>query len=377
MIMSATTVISTVGTSLFFPNLSSLKRDDADAAKAELASAYAAEDWARVAEGLERLRPMDRLCGAEINSLACLVDRGHVAKDANLFFCHSDTDDGRAIGEVLRRYYLNAGHTVVELRQIADLQDSDPRRFRTRGLRNLAKEICAVIRDYLAVNCAINATGGYKAQIAIAVMMGQAVHVPVYYKHERFDDIILFPPMPVSLDFDVWLRASGLLFDLADTNEPVAGSEYSDQWDERYESLIERIDIDGTAYLELSPTGQIFHETFRERFRSVRDQILPPAALIGQKRPPKWEDSGHMRSHSQVMTMMQRLTDEIAQVLHCSTIYFNPDLPARTGFRLGSKGIEGCLSNGTWTAKFRVETTAGNTGQELAVVAALNEWIKA
>jgi len=374
--MPASTVISTVGTSLFFPNLSSLKRDDADAVRAELASAYAAKDWVRVAAALGGLSSQDRLCGAEINSLACLVDRVLVAKDANLFFCHSDTDEGRAIGEALKQYYLSAGHPVVELRQITDLQDADPRRFRTRGLRNLAKEICAVIRDYGATNCAINATGGYKAQIAIAVMMGQAVHVPVYYKHERFDDIIAFPPMPVSLDFDVWLRASGLLFDLSATNEPVRATDYSDQCDEHYESLVERINIDGVDYLELSPTGQIFHETFRERFRSVRDQILPPAALIGQKRPPKWEDSGHMRSHSQVMTMMQRLTDEIAQVLHCSTIYFNPDLPARSGFRLTSHGLEGVVSEGTWTAKFRVETTAKTEGQTHAMLAMLNEWMR-
>ena len=83
---------------------------------------------------------------------------------------------------------------MVEAREIDDLQDADPKRFRTKGLRNLAKVVCGVIRDYGAANCAINATGGYKAQIAIAVLMGQALGVPVYYKHERFDEIIAFPP---------------------------------------------------------------------------------------------------------------------------------------------------------------------------------------
>lgn len=47
----------------------------------------------------------------------------------------------------------------------------------------------------------IDATGGYKAQIAIAVMFGQALGVDVIYKHESFGNIIDFPPMPVSLDF--------------------------------------------------------------------------------------------------------------------------------------------------------------------------------
>jgi hypothetical protein len=40
-----------------------------------------------------------------------------------------------------------------------------------------------------------------------------------------------------------------------------------DGWDERYESLVEA-DRDGAGreVLCLSATGQIFHETFRERF---------------------------------------------------------------------------------------------------------------
>ena len=48
-------------------------------------------------------------------------------------------------------------------REIEGLQDQDPRRFRTQGLRNLAKAVCKVIRDYGPAHCAINATGGFAA----------------------------------------------------------------------------------------------------------------------------------------------------------------------------------------------------------------------
>src|SRR5439155_4048736 len=128
------------------------------------------------------------------------------------------------------------GHTPVETIRVPDLQDRDPRLFRTRGLRNLAREICAVIRQRSAVACAIDATGGYKAQIAIAVLLGQALGVPVYYKHEHFSEIIAFPPLPVAFDFTVWMRASGLLFGLA--REPRPADEHADDWDERCESLV-------------------------------------------------------------------------------------------------------------------------------------------
>src|SRR5262249_45389116 len=148
-------------------------------------------------------------------------------------------------------------------------------RFRTKGLRNLVRTLCRVVRERTATACAMNATGGYKAQIAVAVLLGQALGIDVYYMHERFSEIVAFPPLPVALDFEVWMRASGMLLGLERSPEPIPFRDYEEGWDERFESLVERIPIDGEEYLELSPAGQIFHETFRERFRSTRDQFLP------------------------------------------------------------------------------------------------------
>jgi CRISPR-associated protein (Cas_APE2256) len=265
---------------------------------------------------------------------------------------------------------------VVEAREIADLQDEDPGRFRTRGLRNLAKVVCQLIRDYGPSSCAINATGGYKAQIAIAVMMGQALGIPVYYKHERFNEIIAFPPMPVAFDMEVWMRLSGLL-GVLERNGQASSALLEDDPEEAeaVESLVERVEIDGREYLELSPAGQIFHETFRERFRTRLDQVLPPAVPPGQKQPIRWEDSGHMRGHPEVRRFLEAVTEQVPQVRRCTTFWSSPDLPEETRFRLGSKGIEGIYSNRTYTVKLRVETSAQTDGQRAAVVAALNEWL--
>lgn len=372
-------LICTVGTSLFRPNLEGLTtelkhgtlRNDLH----PLADAYQRRDWKAVAHALAQLPPDARHCGAEINSIASLIDKKHIKADCGLFFLHSDTDDGRHIAAVLQHYYRSRGHAPVEAIQVPDLQDEDPKRFRTKGLRNLARTICAVIRDQDVIACAINATGGYKAQIAIGVLLGQALGVPVYYKHEKFSEIIAFPPLPVAFDFEVWMRVSGMLFDLARNSEPIAASLYADEWDEKYESLVEKVQIDGQDYMELSPTGQIFHETFRERFRSACDQILPPPASPGQKRPPRLEDAGWPGKHPEVERFMKRVTDEVPYVVRCATFYFNPDLPKRTHFRQGPDGIEGIYSEGRFTVKFRVETTAQTPGQQAAVVAFLNEWL--
>ena len=352
----AHTVICTVGTSLFRPNLAGLRADDPEPNRQALARAYAAGDWEAVAAGLGTHGPTDRLCGAEINSLASLVAKGYSAADANLVFCHSDTADGQAIGRILEVYFRRAGHSSVQVRTITDLQDRDARLFRTRGLRNLAREVCKVIRDYGAASCAINATGGYKAQIAIAVLMGQALGVPVYYKHELFDEIISFPPMPVAFDFEAWMRLSGLLLVLqADLQPADLVEDYPDDA-ETLESLVDRETVDGVDYLELSPTGQIFHETFRERFRTTRDQVLPPAVPTGQKKPPHFEDSGHMHAVRGLKAFLEAVTAGVSQVVRCTTSWSHPDLPRPARFWVGAEGVEGQFSDGKALVKFRVET---------------------
>jgi putative CRISPR-associated protein (TIGR02619 family) len=370
-------LLCTLGTSLFRPNLERLRREAQEGTLREdwlpLSEAYARGDWSAVALALTRIPASERVCGAEINSVASMIQRGHSPPDCGLLLFHSATQDGHAVSLILEQYYKAQGHSPVERIEVPDLQDEDAKRFRTHGLRNLVRKLCGTIRERSASACAINATGGYKAQIAVAVLVGQALGVPVYYKHEMFSEIIAFPPLPVSFDYEIWMQASGMLFDLDGSRELTPSRLYADDWDEKYESLIERVEIDGQEYLELSPTGQIFHETFRERFRSSSDQILPPPAL--EKRPPRLEQSGWPGQHPEVRRFMEQVTDQVPQVAHCATTYYNPDLSERTRFRLRGENVEGIISDGRYCVKFNVETTAQTVGQRAAVAAKLNQWL--
>ena len=132
--------------------------------------------------------------------------------------------------------------------------------------------------------------------------------------------------------------------------------------------------IDDVEYLELSPTGQIFHETFRDRFRSAADRILPPPAQ--SKHPPRLEGAGWPGEHPEIQPFMQRVTNEVPFVVRCETFYFNRDLPERTRFYFSRGDVVGLFSDGRYSAKFRVETTAQTDGQRQAAVAALNQWLK-
>ncbi len=384
-------VLCTVGTSLFYPNLSDLRQtleeDDKlsedqrtipprlRSAAEQLDEAYRAKDWRRVAKQLGQFPANHRFCGAEINSLASLIDRGYVRPDAGIYFLHSDTDDGRAIATILTEYYLHRGHNPVQSVQVDELQDSDPRRFRTKGLRNLAKQLAAKVRDHNPEACAINATGGYKAQIAVAVLMGQSMGVPVYYMHERFSEIIPFPPLPVAFDFMKWMKWSDLLYTLE--KDPLLQSQIEKdwEWDETLESLVEVVDIDGEKWVELSPTGQIFHETFRERFRRLQHKLLPPP-LEGEPEEPKLTDHTVINKlRDEVNKYLWEVTKALPCIRRCETHYCHPNLNAPMCFRLKQGEVEGIYTNGKETVKFFVRTTATNEEQKQAVVAALNQWL--
>lgn len=387
-------LICTIGTSLFRPNLLNLpteqsyevwltnylknnKNDGPHLQRElilELNNNFYHNNWRGIASCLLRLPGWIRLNGAEINSITDLIGRGYCQERSTLLFCHSDTEEGRQVAEILRHYYELQNYPVV-LYGIPDLQDADPKRFRTKGLRNLAKVVCRIIRERGAPYCAINATGGYKAQIAIGVLMGQALEVPVYYKHELFSEIIAFPPMPISLDHALWMRHSGLLAAL-DRHDVLREAELDiEDWDERLETLVERVPIDGDTYLEISPTGQIFHETFQGRFESDRDQFLPPSVPAAQKAKPTLNDHSWGSARGPIVVFMQRLIEECPYVQACRTHYWHPSLSRATLFRLKGEEIEGVFSNGSWTVKIIVETSATTAGQREACVAALNDRI--
>ncbi len=312
-----------------------------------------------------------------------LLNQGLIKK-GNLHLFYSETDDGEAIAQILRHYFGKASWDV-QIHCVKGLRDDDPNSFGTKGLRNLVKLLGEQVRSSGQILCAINATGGYKAQIAIAVQMGQALDIPVYYKHERFDLIIPFPPMPVALDFSLWLQANDMFMVLSKTNACEPWEDFKDNWDERFEPLVNREKINGKDHLELSATGQIFHETFRSRFQKLKGTRLPPDAADSKKQAPDLRNHGYTGStREKTEHHLQKLTNEKSYVCHCFSTYYDPDLPESTRFRLATgnepdnikgKYVEGIYSNGTWCVKFKVITTATDEDQLSVIVADLNDWL--
>lgn len=298
------TILCTVGTSLFFPNLSRLNpeiqyqdepKDSDPIGKAEkralerydlwiernrlkhilccLKQFYEEKSWIQLAENLVLLPPELRLCGAEINSIKAMIRKGVLSDQRErLMLLVSDTKDGESIGSILSAYFTHPKCRIrfkqCECLIVGGLQDERPLIFQKEGLTNLVRLLGEQLRKWGGESIAINATGGYKAQIALAVALGQAVHCPVFYKHERFDQIIRFPEVPFSLDLSliekhlkVWeaLAESGASFEEKEMDRLLSGDP---SLKPSLYHMMERIEEEGKTAFSLSALGRVYWEAY-------------------------------------------------------------------------------------------------------------------
>jgi hypothetical protein len=92
----------------------------------------------------------------------------------------------------------------------------------------------------------------------------------------------------------------------------------------------------GREVLCLSATGQIFHETFRERFRTDRDRVLPPPAEPGLKLAPVLHDHAVINLlRDELRRYLLAVTQEVPQVVRCVTNYCHPPCRRRRGSASG------------------------------------------
>lgn len=266
--MVRNTLICTVGTSLFEGNLARLSEDTPDLPEnwKTLKEYFESKNWSLLTKEMLKLDPTLRVCGAEINTIEESKKKGFITLE-KLYFLVSDTEYGKGTGEFLKKYY--SARTDLDLKMldyfvVGNLQDERPLDFKIDGLRNLVREASKLIRQSGGPRyVAINATGGYKAQIAVAVILGQVLSIPVLYQHEKFPQIIDFPPLPVSFDYDLLGENADLLarFENGETLE----SDELGEVDDRLRVLLEEIDVNSTQLFGLGAVGQIFIEGFRVR----------------------------------------------------------------------------------------------------------------
>ncbi len=284
--MNRPILLSTTGTSLFKSNLERLAKGELNTEftnKKEIIDAFESKNFKKLSLELLRLDGTDRICGAEINTITEILNSKIITPE-HLVFLVSDTEDGKNTGIVLKKYFENLKNTNLrktEYEVIENLQTKDHFIFQTKGLKNLVTIISRYIRDFGSENIAIDATGGYKAQIAIAVVIGQALNIPVFYKHEFFNKIIEFPPIPVSLDYSL-IGNYADLFHLLEKNDDLIEIE-DEIFDEKLKMFLEETDVDGKKIIGLSPIGHVYLTAFR---------------ILNPKKPEALKDSNSRKEPS-------------------------------------------------------------------------------
>lgn len=195
---------------------------------------------------------------AETNSLSHIL----VENDNIVFLC-SDTDAGKLCAEALRTYYDSMEYTA-SVKVIPHLTYKESK-FKVQGLRSFVSTLINLVRTHKGSGeVLINATSGFKAEMAYAHLIGLLFNAPVFYIHEAFKDIIKMPAPPIGWDhsliadceeFFEWINDDYRKTD--DANRRLSGFPKA----EEIRFLLEEED----GFTLLSPTGEVFFEAFRER----------------------------------------------------------------------------------------------------------------
>lgn len=368
--MSRDTLICTVGTSLF-SNIDRL--DEGDPLKV---CERKGNVTGLVKELLNR-DPSDRVCGAEINSITSLLKKGKLSERNELHLMISHTDEGWEMGEILKHYYQDSKNPYRFQRAIATviegLKDYDIKKFRTEGLKNLVKEIAKIVREKGAERIVINATGGYKAQISFAGLIGQALEIPVMYVFERFEEIIELPPQPVSFNFDLWL-SNYENFKKLSTDDLAPYEEVKDLVnDNRLNTLVEVETINGKKIAALTPVGQLFHETFLHSFIREKRSFLED--LSPKKEEPKFSKDFYHYPPFGAEEFVKKVWRDKRYIRTVRDFYINPDLYEKSNFEFDKSRNKVILiySDGTRTTKFNMEIPKNNETILKAALVDLNE----
>ncbi|GIL09193.1 MAG: hypothetical protein BroJett033_7040 [Chloroflexota bacterium] len=358
-------LVSTVGTSLFSNINGDFRASNGVTEKthALLKGFYQEKNWGQLAKALAEIPPDARVCGAEINSIAEAVKRQRIALEHIHFFV-SDTEDGRRTGDVLETYIIErgiAGLRSAQVHVIEALQDGNPKEFKVYGLRNLVRELGTLVNQFTADAMVIDATGGYKAQIAIAVVFGQALEIPVLYRHERFSEIIDFPPMPITFNYDLLGQNADLL--AAFENKATLTLSEVGTLDDRVRVLLEEVKVNGESLFALGAVGQIFLTGFRLRFPRARE--LTPVTPE-QKQPPHFRDDHYPDGFKAYVT---KVCSEVPWIKTAHSLPYHGQrailgrLSAGVGFYVYENKLVGLYGNRDFGARFEILTAATGNDQ--------------
>lgn len=347
----------------------------------DVRSAYNNKDYSRIAVLFTSLPPELRLLGAEINSVEAMVRKKFTPENRlRIILLVSDTHEGQAIGNILKLYFLHPTCPIAFEKCIVEtvigLQDENPPMFQKDGLPNLVRLLGNHYRQWGGA-VAINATGGYKAQIALAVAFGQAVGTPVYYKHERFDQIIRFPEVPFTLDLSMVEKNLKLWADMA---EPGASFDQitvhkkiglDDKLQESFLPLLEWVEEDNSKLFSLSALGMVYWEAFR----SLNPNIALKPARVKERKGCHFRDDHYPKAFIQHVKKFYSTFPEY--ISECHSLPYSGQKAIKNRFYTNENRIIGeYLDRNHFGGRFEIMNTSENELERQWLLNHFNEWLE-
>jgi|APCry1669189070_1035195.scaffolds.fasta_scaffold08004_2 putative CRISPR-associated protein (TIGR02619 family) len=247
------TVITTVGTSLL------TNADQASISKRPWAGWRFKSAYPPEAQVLEWLKSADaRQASAEIHTWYRLGILDNTS-DVKVVLVSSQTPDGQYCANRLEEFAEFRG-IKVEKKPVEGLTYTDSETF-NRGLSRLVRIIAESIRSSRREGeVVIAATGGFKAEIAIANLVGTLLGTPVYYIYEQFEQLVKIEPIPITLAPE-WLReGSGQAFLRKLAEDDCLSRREVDSFlraDGKLELLIESVEDDGNEIVCPNVLGEL------------------------------------------------------------------------------------------------------------------------
>ncbi|MHA1711421.1 MAG: putative CRISPR-associated protein [Candidatus Freyarchaeota archaeon] len=204
-----------------------------------------------------------RAC-AETNTLERVIGKGDF-----IYFLHSETDEGVVCAEALKEFYEGRGYGV-RVEEVRGLRYDD-RKFKVIGLHSLVNRLTEIVEGERrnGREVVFAATGGFKAEMAYTTITALIHGVEAYYIHERFDDVISLPVIPLFFSPDLWFRHEEDVKWLAE--EPRSEEEIKRRFGEDLKyfwALLEEVE---KGKFGLSPAGWLAQRVFTgETIREIR-----------------------------------------------------------------------------------------------------------
>lgn len=256
-----TTILTTTGTSLLTNTAQALRKPFKEVTDEEL------HDYI--------ISNLPEKVSAETNSLLKIAQ-----KTDEIILLYTDTPDGRRCANIIYDYLQNRDWLIYS-REIPIKHDEAY--FERQGLRSLVDilidEISKAQRREQEV--IINATGGFKAEIAYTTMVGMIFQVPVKYIYQGFNQPITFPALPVTWDTNLLLAYENFFewIDVEPRHQVAVEKRLKPISDvERIRAFLLQPDNDGFIYL--SPAGDILWQRVRQQRQEADEATDPPASEI-------------------------------------------------------------------------------------------------